>query len=454
MSEDFEVMEEYLSDAALTEICGTSEFSKVRKIEMFVDTNENSLSQLGDKLPSLAELKLSHSVLLSIRDLGTSLRNLRVLWISHCGLHDLEGIAALQNLTELYAAFNNIEDLSPLTSIDKLQVLDIEGCSVSDPDSLSFLSHLDDLHTVSAIGNPMVSHPQFRDKIREYCPHVDDIDASMSGDLGLDNEVSLLTDVIKRITPSVGSSNSFDPRPPSSVSSSSSTSTSSSNSRSRPMSARPASARPLSARGSNKEIMMNAMRSSYAFGESKADDQSSDLTFGTAEVFAGNAARSLRNRKLESASASSPTGTQSPKNRVFRCLSSNGGSTNASVSASNEDVLEAIKAVKEQEEIALRSRRRRVAISSESLCDELDDDTVDGFIYDDDSENAAPSSMAPMPPRPPASTSPPRAPRPPLPSNAASSSVSAESGPVAPQVMVGRLRPSSARQLKSSLNVS
>ena len=43
-------------------------------------------------MPNLRELKLSGSRLSSLRELGTSLKHLEVLWVSRCGLTDLEGL--------------------------------------------------------------------------------------------------------------------------------------------------------------------------------------------------------------------------------------------------------------------------------------------------------------------------------------------------------------------------
>ena len=49
-------------------------------------------------MPNLSELKLESSVVPCIRDLGTGLHALRVLWMPRCKLSELDGLAALQNL--------------------------------------------------------------------------------------------------------------------------------------------------------------------------------------------------------------------------------------------------------------------------------------------------------------------------------------------------------------------
>jgi Leucine-rich repeat (LRR) protein len=61
------------------------------------------------------------------RDLGTSLVHLRVLWLSRSGLADLDGIPTLNNLQEIYLAYNEITDLSPCSLLENLKCLDLEG---------------------------------------------------------------------------------------------------------------------------------------------------------------------------------------------------------------------------------------------------------------------------------------------------------------------------------------
>ena len=113
---------------------------------------------VGFYVPNLTELKLQDSVVPCIRDLGTGLHALKVLWMPRCKLCELDGLAALQNLQvwargtavdchhshmhththtythahthanlqELYVAFNEIHDLSLVAMLCHLQVLDLE----------------------------------------------------------------------------------------------------------------------------------------------------------------------------------------------------------------------------------------------------------------------------------------------------------------------------------------
>ena len=50
-----------------------------------------------------------------------------MLWLSRSGLTDLDGIPTLQNLQELYLAYNEITDLSPCSLLENLKCLDVEG---------------------------------------------------------------------------------------------------------------------------------------------------------------------------------------------------------------------------------------------------------------------------------------------------------------------------------------
>ena len=72
--------------------------------------------------------------------------NVTVLWLNRCSLMEVEGIAALPNLKELYLAFNEIEDISALSALEKLESLDLEryenNAYNTDPRSLTYISVL------------------------------------------------------------------------------------------------------------------------------------------------------------------------------------------------------------------------------------------------------------------------------------------------------------------------
>lgn len=81
------------------------------------------VDHLGILMPLLTELRLERgSTLASFRDLGSSLANLRILWLSACGVRHLDGVGALSGLEELYLAFNDVEDLTSIALHDRLEV--------------------------------------------------------------------------------------------------------------------------------------------------------------------------------------------------------------------------------------------------------------------------------------------------------------------------------------------
>ncbi|XP_038621302.1 leucine-rich repeat-containing protein 56 [Tachyglossus aculeatus] len=185
------VQDDYLSPARLLEMTQADDLGQVRTLQMRVDTRENSLGNFGDFLPSLDQLKLNNSLLASVRDLGTSLAQLRVLWVARCGLEDLDGISSFASLKELYASYNNISELSPLCLLDQLEVLDLEGNNVDDVAQVQLLGLCGQLHTLTLQGNLVCLRPRprspaapdynYRAEVRRLIPHLhvlDDVPAS------------------------------------------------------------------------------------------------------------------------------------------------------------------------------------------------------------------------------------------------------------------------------------
>ena len=106
----------------LCALAGSEDLSSVRFLQMTVDTSENTLGDIGRRLPNLQELRLNQSYITTLRDLGTALQELRVLWIARSGLQELEGVGAFPRLLELFLSFNDIADISPLMDAEHIQV--------------------------------------------------------------------------------------------------------------------------------------------------------------------------------------------------------------------------------------------------------------------------------------------------------------------------------------------
>ena len=101
----------------LRKLCKTDDLALVHSLKLKIDVDEKPIDNLGNTLPNLIELKMNNSQIRSFRDFGTSMRRLQVLWISRCGVQELDGIASLPSLIELYVSFNEIRDLTPLVRL-------------------------------------------------------------------------------------------------------------------------------------------------------------------------------------------------------------------------------------------------------------------------------------------------------------------------------------------------
>ncbi|NXF68726.1 LRC56 protein, partial [Ciccaba nigrolineata] len=187
------LMDEYLSPRKLKVLTGVDDLHQVTALEMRVDTRENSLGNFGAYLPNLRELKLNNSLLVSVRDLGTTLSHLRVLWMARCGLSDLDGISSCSSLKELYIGYNNISDLSQLPWLDHLEVLDLEGNNIEDISQMQYLGLCCKLTHLTVEGNLICLKPNaesaeeqdynYRAEVKKLIPHLkylDEIPASQT----------------------------------------------------------------------------------------------------------------------------------------------------------------------------------------------------------------------------------------------------------------------------------
>lgn len=106
-------------------VADTEDLDSVKSIRLRVIARDFSLQRLPTFLPNLKELNLNGSSLTTLRDLGCHMQSLEVLHVAKTGINSLDGLFGLQGLVELYAAGNNIRDLSPCASLPDLEVLDL-----------------------------------------------------------------------------------------------------------------------------------------------------------------------------------------------------------------------------------------------------------------------------------------------------------------------------------------
>ncbi|XP_066108557.1 leucine-rich repeat-containing protein 56 isoform X2 [Saccopteryx bilineata] len=164
------LVEQYLSPTRLQALAQVDDLRLVSMLEMCVDTRDHSLGNFGVHLPNLGQLKLNDSRLGSVRDLGTALGRLQVLWLARCGLSDLDGIGSLPALKELYVSYNNVSDLSPLCLLGELEVLDLEGNSVEDLGQVRYLQLCPKLATLTLEGNLVCLRPSPSSKVLDEVP--------------------------------------------------------------------------------------------------------------------------------------------------------------------------------------------------------------------------------------------------------------------------------------------
>ncbi|XP_033106142.1 leucine-rich repeat-containing protein 56-like [Anneissia japonica] len=311
------LLEDYLSPTKLKALTGVDDLEDIKVLEMRVDTSETSLGNFGSMVPNLKHLKLNNSMIASVRDLGTSLENLQVLWMARCCLQDLDGISSMACLQELYLAYNEITDISPCSMLENLQLLDLEGNNLDDTVQVEFLALCSNLKTLTLEGNPLCIKPSpdykkeendtrydYRAMVKRCIPHLEVLDEdplSVIPSSFSSNSISLSTDwliVNEAIKDGVGSNESLeieDQRPGTAM---------------RPGSAsfrRPGSAgiRPRTSAG--RPSSSGGQRPGTSAGERpesggsdiSAPNDVSDLTHG--EVICGNPARKLRGRRKKEA---------------------------------------------------------------------------------------------------------------------------------------------------------
>ncbi|XP_061236397.1 LOW QUALITY PROTEIN: leucine-rich repeat-containing protein 56 [Neopsephotus bourkii] len=180
------LVDEYLSPRKLKILTGVNDLQQVNSLKVRVDTRENSLGNFGAYLPNLRELQLNNSLLMSVRDLGTTLSHLYILWMAHCELTDLDGISSCSSLRELYIAYNNISDLSQLPWLDHLEVLDLEGNNIEDINQMQYLGLCCKLSRLTVEGNPICLKPNaesaqepdynYRAEVKKLIPHLEYLD--------------------------------------------------------------------------------------------------------------------------------------------------------------------------------------------------------------------------------------------------------------------------------------
>eukprot|EP00002_Diphylleia_rotans_P027878 TRINITY_DN5613_c0_g1_i3.p1 TRINITY_DN5613_c0_g1~~TRINITY_DN5613_c0_g1_i3.p1 ORF type:complete len:491 (+),score=84.18 TRINITY_DN5613_c0_g1_i3:114-1586(+) len=158
-------LEEYLSAQKLRELAGVSDLARVKQIDICVDAIEHTLGRFGDYIPNVRELKMNDSKIPTFRHLGTSLTKIEILWVARCGITDLGGISSMPYLKELYLSYNQVQDLSPLSGMECIEVIDLECNSIESIDTIGLLSTCPRLSSLILENNPICRIPHYREHI-------------------------------------------------------------------------------------------------------------------------------------------------------------------------------------------------------------------------------------------------------------------------------------------------
>ncbi|KAE8607375.1 hypothetical protein XENTR_v10011155 [Xenopus tropicalis] len=312
--EDDDLEDECLTPAKLRLLTGVDDLQEVTTLQMCVNTRENSLGNFGSHLPNLRQLKLNNSILTSVRDLGTSLSQLQVLWLAQCGLTDLDGIASLCSLKELYLAYNDLTDLSELSMLENLEVLDLEGNNLEQIKELQYLALCSNLTTLTLEGNPICTRPSpeaaespdynYRADVRSLIPHLRNLDDAPVDQITRASPCMpspdwlMVKDYIKESTGDLvdvglGNGNLLRKK------------------NQRPATAQPAltgrphsAIRPASAvRPATSDQGPRGLLLTESIEDKEVEDEASDLTHGVGRVICGNPIKALRARKEKFVSA-------------------------------------------------------------------------------------------------------------------------------------------------------
>ncbi|KAL7680923.1 putative leucine-rich repeat-containing protein [Plasmopara halstedii] len=279
-----------ITEEKLRQLSKMSNLERVTSLHISIDSEKQSVEVIGELLPSLQQLHFQQSSLRSFRDLGTSLRSLRVLWAAQCQISNLDGIGALMNLQELYLQHNNVNDVSPLTMHDEIGIIDLEGNQMTEFRQIEQLAFCLQLRSLKLAGNPIETVKQYRQIVANFLPQlvkfddkiVCDSERARLSESELDAIIQIKAD--KSISEAA---KSLEEMPP------------------------------------DKNLKFFQYSSKTSPHDLRADDSGSRLTHGTDIVFAGNVSSALRRHRHEAEVDFSHRFCQST--RSFSHVSSGGG---------------------------------------------------------------------------------------------------------------------------------
>ena len=134
----------------------------VENLTLKLPKNFGLLSDFGFHLNNLKHLTLTGSHISSLNELGTSFNQLQSLNVSHCNLEDLSGVICFEQLIELDASFNKIQDLIDIEMCATIEILALNDNNIEDEDNIYFITSLPKLRKLNIKNNP------FTKKLKDF----------------------------------------------------------------------------------------------------------------------------------------------------------------------------------------------------------------------------------------------------------------------------------------------
>ncbi len=169
-----------ITDAYLKRITQSDDLLSVNSIELSINTESQSISDLFKLLPNLVELHFVNSFISSLRDFGHGIHCLKVLNAPSCGLFSLHSIGNyFPCLTELTLTGNQCNtDLASLLELNQLKILNLTANNITDYEEIDWLAELASLKHLFLAKNPISSNKYYRMIIANKLKQLKSLDAN------------------------------------------------------------------------------------------------------------------------------------------------------------------------------------------------------------------------------------------------------------------------------------
>ena len=138
---------------------------------------EDSLTLMGEELDNLQYLHLAHSVIHSLRDIGTTLKNLQILNLEYSKLKDTSGLNSFPQLKELYIGNNLVSDLSGVAFHDSLVILGVQKNEIQGEPNVDYIDSLNELKVLLIQDNKLALTNELANiKHKYFIDHFNSVD--------------------------------------------------------------------------------------------------------------------------------------------------------------------------------------------------------------------------------------------------------------------------------------